>query len=481
MRRCLVSASSSVCNSVWLTERWRTGSPFLLGMKRRWKAPGSGPSNAATPCRCFSSTGSNEPSSRKPLKKVAGISLQASAGRLWSQPTTHDGISARDPNFIPQVGSSTRKKRILILCTGGTMTMVPDPERQNALSPKQGALSHYIAHHMVPELYADHMPDVVLHEYEPFLDSSDLGPDEFANVARDIYTNYLYFDGFVVVTGTDTMAYFATALSFMMENLGKPIVFTGSQIPLCYPYNDARHNLIMAILFASRGGGGPGRAATLPEPPLINEVTIFFHDRLLRANRSTKINTHQLLAFDSPNMKPLATIGISIQDTDPSGRLLLPPPQGPLRVHTQLDTRLLTLRLVPGFDDAMISRMIEQSIENQLLKGLVLQLYGTGNMPSVKESFIDLLAYARHQCGILVVATTQCLTGSVQFGHYAVGAALEQRAGVLSAYDMTMEATVYKLAYLLGQSELSTEQITELMPISLRGEITTQPQSHLRR
>jgi L-asparaginase len=363
------------------------------------------------------------------------------------------------------------------------MTMVPDPQRQNALTPKQGALSHYIEHHMVPELYADHMPDIVLHEYEPFLDSSDLGPDEFANVARDIYTNYLYFDGFVVVTGTDTMAYFATALSFMMENLGKPIVFTGSQIPLCYPYNDARHNLIMAILFASRGGGGPGRASMLtqPEPPLINEVTIFFHDRLLRANRSTKVNTHQLLAFDSPNMKPLATIGISIQDTDPSGRLLLPPPQGPLRVHTQLDTRMLTLRLVPGFDDAMISHMIEQSIEKQLLKALVLQLYGTGNMPSVKESFIDLLAYARHQCGILVVATTQCLTGSVQFGHYAVGAALEQRAGVLSAYDMTMEATVYKLAYLFGQSELSTEQISELMPISLRGEITTQPQSHSRR
>lgn len=475
MRRCLVSSSSSLRESLFLVKRWHPVCPSFVA-SRRCCSSGS------------NDRGTDDPSSPKILRKVAGVSLQASAGCLWNRSSSDGtGNGARsDPSFIPQVDarSSTRKRRVLILCTGGTMTMVPDPKRQNALTPKQGALSKYIEHHMIPELYADHMPEIVLHEYEPFLDSSDLGPDEFANVARDIYTNYLYFDGFVVVTGTDTMAYFATALSFMMENLGKPVVFTGSQIPLCHPYNDARHNLIMAILFASRGGGGPlsGRTSSsilTPEPPLINEVTIFFHDRLLRANRSTKVNTHQLLAFDSPNMKPLATIGISIQD-DSSG-LLLPPPQGPLRIHTQLDTRLLTLRLVPGFDDAMISHMIERNIEKQLLKALVLQLYGTGNMPSVKESFIDLLAYARHQCGIVVVATTQCLSGSVQFGHYAVGAALEQRAGVLSAYDMTMEATVYKLAYLFGRDELSTEQISEIMPISLRGEITTQPQSNSRR
>jgi L-asparaginase len=217
---------------------------------------------------------------------------------------------------------------------------------------------------MMPELSAhiqdSNLPELVLHEYVPFLDSSDLGPDEFANVARDIYINYLYLDGFVVVSGTDTMAYFATALSFMLENLGKPVVFTGSQIPLCYPYNDARHNLIMAIIFASRGGGGgddddddgiatttsfsgSSSSTTTPEPPGINEVTIFFHDRLLRANRATKVNTHQLLAFDSSNMKPLATIGISIQDQKEV--LLLPPPQDKIRLHTQFDTRLLTLRL----------------------------------------------------------------------------------------------------------------------------------------
>jgi len=213
------------------------------------------------------------------------------------------------------------------------------------------------------------------------------------------------------------MAYMATALSFMLENLGKPVVFTGSQIPLCEPYNDARRNLIMALIFAARD--------------TVNEVSIFFHDRLLRACRSTKINTHKLMAFDSPNCQPLATIGITIDEND---HLHLPPPRGALRVHTTMDTRLLTIRLVPGFDDAMIRYMIEAQTEESQLKALVLQLYGTGNIPSVKKSFITLLADAADK-GILVVATTQCHSGGVMLGHYATGQALAS-AGVVSAGDM---------------------------------------------
>jgi L-asparaginase len=232
----------------------------------------------------------------------------------------------------------------------------------------------------------------------------------------------LHFDGFVVITGTDTMAYAATALAFMLENLGKPVVFTGSQIPLSMPYSDGRRNLIMALIFASRDS--------------INEVTIFFHDRLLRACRATKVNTHKLLAFDSPNQDPLATIGINIEENE---HLLLPPAKGALRVHSRMDTRLLTLRLVPGFDDAMIKEMIERHMEQNLVRCLVLQLYGTGNIPSGKDSFIQLLADASEK-GILVVAATQCFTGSVMMGHYAVGKALES-AGVVSANDMTLEAS----------------------------------------
>ena len=169
------------------------------------------------------------------------------------------------------------------------------------------------------------MPDYVLHEYAPFQDSSNLGPPDWATVAQDIETNYNYFDGFVVVCGTDTMCYFSSALSFMLENLNKPVIFTGSQVPLCMPHNDARRNLIMAMIFAARNS--------------INEVCIFFHDRLLRANRATKVNTHKLLAFDSPNIDPLATIGLGIDEND---HITLSPAKGALRVHLRMDPRLLT-------------------------------------------------------------------------------------------------------------------------------------------
>lgn len=340
-------------------------------------------------------------------------------------------------------------------------------ESDGALAPVEGALSSYME--QMNELHNNNnrndaqeggqptMPDYVLHEYKPFYDSSDLGPADWARVAQDIYVNYLHFDGFVVVTGTDTMAYMATALSFLLENLGKPVVFTGSQVPLCEPYNDARRNLIMAMIFASRD--------------TINEVTIFFHDRLLRACRSTKVNTHKLAAFDSPNMDPLATIGITIHENE---HLILPPPRGTLRLHSHLDTRLLTIRLVPGFDDAMIADMIErhssQRDQEGSLQAIVLQLYGTGNIPAVKQSFIQILADAADK-GILVVASTQCLAGSVLLGHYAVGEALEH-AGVVSANDMTLEAVASKVGYLLGRGDLTHAQVSKLMGVSLRGEVT---------
>ncbi len=393
---------------------------------------------------------------RDDLLKLMGDPLQESAGPLWGPDIVGDDESS---SFIPEVplylgegGRSSSRKRILILCTGGTLTMAPDPNQGGALAPVQGAISRYMKD--MTELHNDGMPEYVLHEYTPFRDSSDLGPADWATLAQDIRANYLHFDGFVVLMGTDTMAYCATALSFMLENLGKPVVFTGSQIPLSQPYNDARRNLIMAMIFASRD--------------TINEVTIFFHDRLLRANRATKVNTHRLLAFDSPNLDPLATIGITIDENE---HIILPPPKGALKVHTPMDTRLLTIRLVPGFDDEMIRMMIQANVADQrCLKALVLQLYGTGNIPNVKESFLQLLADAKEQ-GILVIAATQCFTGHVMLGHYATGRAL-QAAGVVSASDMTLEAIACKCAYLFGRQDLSVPEIGELMSVSLRGEIT---------
>jgi L-asparaginase len=308
------------------------------------------------------------------------------------------------------------------------------------------------------ELHHENMPEIVAHEYQPFLDSSDIGPADWALLANDIQQNYLHFDGFVILMGTDTMAYCATALSFMLENLGKPVVFTGSQIPLCEPYNDARRNLIMALIFASRDN--------------INEVTIFFHDRLLRACRTTKVNTHRLRAFDSPNLEPLAQIGITIDEND---HLLQPPARGALRVHSRMDTRLLTLRLVPGFDDSMIKYMIEHANDpghdRPKLKALVLQLYGTGNVPSLKKEFLNILHDATANHDILVVASTQCYTGNVNMSTYATGHAL-QSAGVVSANDMTVEAIASKVAYLFGRGDMSRQEIADLMDVSLRGEVT---------
>ena len=164
------------------------------------------------------------------VRRLMGESLQPPAGCLWAPGTYDNDIG--DRQFIPQVAlhatDGRHRKRVLVLCTGGTLTMAPDPSLGGALAPVEGALSHYME--SMTELEADHMPEITLHEYSPFYDSSDLGPADWARLASDIRANYLHFDGFVVLTGTDTMAYCATALSFMLENLGKPVVFSGSQI-----------------------------------------------------------------------------------------------------------------------------------------------------------------------------------------------------------------------------------------------------------
>jgi L-asparaginase len=301
------------------------------------------------------------------------------------------------------------------------------------------------------------MPEIISHEYKPLIDSSDMGPGDWAMLARDINTNYYYFDGFVILMGTDTMAYAASALSFMLQNLSKPVIFTGSQIPLREPYNDARKNLIMATIFASSD--------------TVSEVCIFFHDRLLRGCRATKVNTSKLKAFDSPNSPPLAEIGINIEE---NYHIFRPPPRGSFKINTSMDTRLITLRLVPGFDDASMKAMIDAATRTQL-KGLVLQLYGTGNLPSLKDDLVQCLADAT-AAGVVVVATTQCLSGSVIMGHYATGQKL-LGAGVVSACDMTVEATTTKLAYLLGRGDLSISEVRDLMTVDLRGEMT--PESDL--
>mmetsp|Transcript_25801 Transcript_25801/g.54536 ORF Transcript_25801/g.54536 Transcript_25801/m.54536 type:complete len:505 (-) Transcript_25801:99-1613(-) len=378
-------------------------------------------------------------------------SVSGDAGPLWKEELCDEGDLC---SVIPHRGRF--RKRVLVLCTGGTLTMSNDPTKGNSLAPVQGALTKYLAG--MPELTEDpEMPEIISHEYKPLIDSSDMGPGDWAMLARDINKNYFFFDGFVILMGTDTMAYAASALSFMLQNLGKPVIFTGSQIPLREPYNDARKNLIMATIFASSD--------------TISEVCIFFHDRLVRGCRATKVNTSKLKAFDSPNLPPLADIGINI---DENLHLYRPPPRGSFRINTAMDTRMITLRLVPGFDDASIKAMINAARQTHL-KGLILQLYGTGNLPSLKDDLVQCLADAT-EAGVVVVATTQCQTGSVIMGHYATGQKL-LGAGVVSASDMTIEATTTKLAYLLGRRDLKIEEVRDLMTVDLRGEMT--PESEL--
>eukprot|EP00573_Skeletonema_grethae_P007920 CAMPEP_0201700524 /NCGR_PEP_ID=MMETSP0578-20130828/28849_1 /ASSEMBLY_ACC=CAM_ASM_000663 /TAXON_ID=267565 /ORGANISM="Skeletonema grethea, Strain CCMP 1804" /LENGTH=462 /DNA_ID=CAMNT_0048187593 /DNA_START=91 /DNA_END=1476 /DNA_ORIENTATION=- len=379
-------------------------------------------------------------------------SVARDAGPLFKQDCCEDGDSPC--TVIPHRGLI--RKRVLVLCTGGTLTMSADPTNGNSLAPVQGALTEYLAG--MRELTDDpEMPEVISHEYKPLIDSSDMGPGDWAMLARDIHTNYYHFDGFVILMGTDTMAYAASALSFMLQNLGKPVVFTGSQIPLREPYNDARKNLIMATIFASSD--------------TVSEVCIFFHDRLLRGCRATKVNTSKLKAFDTPNLPPLAEIGINIEENE---HLFRAPPRGSFRINPTMDTRMITLRLVPGFDDASIKAIIDAARQTHL-KGLILQLYGTGNLPSIKDDFVQCLRDAT-DAGVVVVATTQCQSGSVILGHYATGQKLIG-AGVVSASDMTIEATTTKLAYLLGRQDLSIDEVRDLMTVDLRGEIT--PESEM--
>lgn len=337
---------------------------------------------------------------------------------------------------------------VLLIYTGGTIGMIENPET--------GALENFNFDHLlkhVPELkkFNYHISSF---QFNPPIDSSDMEPAFWAQLVKIIYENYDSFDGFVILHGTDTMAYTASALSFMLENLSKPVILTGSQLPIGTLRTDGKENLITAIEIAA--AKNPDGSAVVPE------VCIFFENHLMRGNRTTKINAENFNAFRSFNYPPLARVGIHIK-YEPN-LIRKADLTKPLKPHYLFDTNVVILTLFPGIQEDIVAAVLQVPG----LKAVVLKTFGSGNAPQ-KEWFIRQLKEATER-GIIIVNITQCASGAVEMERYGTGIQLLQ-AGVISGYDSTPECAVTKLMFLLGHG-LNNKEIRHKMNSCLIGEIT---------
>lgn len=291
--------------------------------------------------------------------------------------------------------------------------------------------------------------------FSPAIDSSDIEPFCWKEIAEVILTKYSKYDGFVILHGTDTMSYSASALSFMLENLEKPVIFTGSQLPIGMLRTDGKENLISSIEIAATRDSD-GRA-------MVPEVCVYFESQLYRGNRTTKINAENFRAFTSPNYPCLAEAGIHIKYNTPF--IYYPKEWGKtLKINTSLDTNIAILKIIPGIN----SSVVKSTLEIPGLRALVIETYGSGNAPT-KDWFINLLLQAI-QKGIIIINITQCLAGSVDMDAYSTGILLK-KIGVISGFDSTTEAAVAKLFFLLGHYN-NNQEIISYLTKSLRGEIT---------
>ena len=338
--------------------------------------------------------------------------------------------------------------RILLIYTGGTIGMGKNPQT-GALEPLN--FSNLVQN--TPEFqYLQTEIDVC--QFDHPIDSSNMCPERWAELVNMISSRYNDYDGFVIVHGTDTMAYTASALSFLLENLTKPVILTGSQLPIGQLRTDGKENLVTSIeLAAMRNEAGV---------PMVPEVCIYFSGRLLRGNRSTKQNADGFNAFDSFNYPHLCEAGVNFSFNK---QLIFQPNfTRPMRAHTAMNNQVMILSLFPGIEEHLVARMLD--IDG--LKNIVVRTYGSGNAPQ-QPWLLDLLRRTTDR-GINVVNISQCVTGAVEMARYDTGFHL-QDAGVISGYDSTVEAAVTKLMYLQARYN-DSDVIRDLMNKSLRGEIS---------
>jgi L-asparaginase len=343
--------------------------------------------------------------------------------------------------------SENNEPSILIIYTGGTIGMVNDPVSGSLIPINFGDISD-----QVPELrkFGYRLRSI---SFDPVIDSSNIDPSVWVKIADAIYENYNDYDGFVILHGTDTMAYSASALSFILENLEKPVIFTGSQLPIGVLRTDGKENLITSIEIAAEKKNGL---------PVVPEVCIYFDNKLMRGNRTTKISAEHFDAFNSPNYPPLAEAGLHIKFN--TEHIRYPVIRQELVVHRKINTNVAVLKLFPGMNRDFVNALVN----TKNLQAIIMETFGAGNAPTYKWFLEEISQFIRK--GGLILNVTQCHGGTVEMELYETGREL-LKAGVISGRDLTSEASVTKMMHLLSRFD-STDKVTYYLERSLVGEIT---------